>query len=483
MSEPVRVAWPKWSRIINKKFVQLTRSRARFVICYGSRGSSKSDYVAKQLVYNCLSHKYFKCILYRKNFNTIQESSYENIKQTIISLGLQSLFTFRVAPLTIICNNGNKFLARGGDDPASLKSIKDPTCVWYEEDIPNETDFATISLTIRSGKADVLQEFFSINPEVEEDYQDNWFWKRFFEGHDELSYTTTTSVEVEGRQVEYETEVHHSTYQDNRWLPDMVKAQIEGYKDTNSYLYAVYAKGLWTMKQTGGNFYKLFDRVANTVKAVYDPAKALHISFDFNVNPYITLTIWQADVKTNSATQIDEICLETPNNRTENLCREFERRYMAHNAGLFIYGDPSGKQEDTRTEKGFNDYIIILRALAKFKPRDMVEKSAPPVAMRGNFINVVFKTGYNGLRFHIGDNCPKTIADYMYLKEASDGTKAKVKEKHPQTGISCEKYGHTSDANDYLICAMFRTEFLLYQKGGITSAPRTGKNFSKNSYS
>jgi hypothetical protein len=447
--------------------------------------------VAKQLVYNCLSHKYFKCILYRKNFNTIQESSYENIKQTVISLGLQSLFTFRVAPLTIICTNGNKFIARGGDDPASLKSIKDPTCVWYEEDIPDESDFATISLTIRSGKADVLQEFFTINPEVGEDFRDNWFWKRFFEGHDELAYTTKTVVEVEGEQVEYEAVIHHSVYQDNRWLPVMVKAQIEGYKDTNEYLYAVYAKGLWTMKQTGGNFYKLFNRIHNVVPnkngqnglpILYDPAKMLHISFDFNVNPYITLTIWQADVRKNEAIQIDEICLSTPNNRTENLCRAFAAKYRGHSAGLWVYGDPSGKQEDTRTEKGFNDYIIILRALAEFRPRDLVAKVAPPVHMRGQFINTVFATGYNGLHFYIGDNCSKTIADYMYLKEASDGTKAKIKEKHPETGISCEKYGHTSDANDYFICQMFDTEFKFYQKGGVTTPPRAGKNISKNSW-
>lgn len=491
MTEPVRVRWVKWSRIINKAFVWLTKSRARIIILYGSRGSSKSDYVAKQLVYNCLSHKYFKCILYRKNFNTIQESSYENIKQTVISLGLQSLFTFRVAPLTIICNNGNKFIARGGDDPNSLKSIKDPTCVWYEEDIPSEKDFAIISLTIRSGKADVLQEFFSINPEVEEDFQDNWFWKRFFEGRHDLSFTTTTTVEVEGEAVDYDVVVHHSVYQDNKWLPLMVKAQIEGYAATNPYLYSVYAKGLWTMKQTGGNFYKLFDRVKNTIRngsgpnglpLLYDQTKMLHISFDFNVNPYITLTIWQADVSKKTATQIDEICLPTPNNRTENLCRAFLAKYRGHTTGLWVYGDPSGKQEDTRTEKGFNDYIIILRSLAEFRPRDMVAKVAPPVHVRGEFINTVFATGYNGLHFHIGDNCPKTIADYMYLKEASDGTKAKVKEKNEQTGITCEKYGHTSDANDYLICQMFDTEFKLYQKGGVVTPPRTGKNISKNSY-
>lgn len=476
----IKVKWAKWRNIINKKFLHLVRCHDRFMILYGSRGSSKSDFIAKKLVYNCLTHKYFKCILYRKKYNTIQESSYENIKQTIITLGLQQLFVFRTSPLAIVCKNGNRFIARGGDDPFSLKSIKDPTCVWYEEDVPDEADFAIISLTIRSDRADCLQEYFTINPEVEGDFTENWFWKRFFEGRDELSYRTNTTIEVENRQVQFAVTVHHSVYQDNRWLPDQVKAQIEGYKQTNPYLYSVYAKGLWTRKQTGGNFYKLFDRARDTGDVAYDPSWSLHITFDFNVNPYMTCCIWQIGDK--HARQIDEICLETPNNRTENVCREFIRRYPAHSAGLFIYGDPNGKKEDTRSEKGHNDYVVIMRTLSQYRPTLRVLNVAPPVVMRGNFINTVFAFRYDGLVFTIGNNCTKTISDYMYLKEAADGTKAKIKEKHPQTGVSYEKYGHASDANDYFMCYAFAAEFTRYQKGGVATKPTTGKNISKNSY-
>lgn len=471
---PIILDWPHWHKLINKKFIPLTKIRDRYVILYGSRGSSKSDYVAKQLVYNCLTHKYFKCILYRRKYNTIQESSYENIKQTILTLGLEELFTFKIAPLQIVCINGNRFIARGGDDPASLKSIKDPTCVWYEEDIPEEEDFATISLTIRSGKADCLQEYFSINPEVEGDFTENWFWKRFFQQRSELSFRTTLTVEVESRQIEYSVSVHHSIYQDNRWLPDAVKAQIEGYKTTNQYLYSVYAKGLWTRKQTGGNFYKLFDRSRNTGKVTYNHTLPLHISFDFNVQPYMTCTIWQLEKK--AARQIDEITLSSPQNRTDNVCREFLRRYSGHVSGLFVYGDPSGMQEDTRTEKGYNDFVVIQRALSKYKPSLRVAKSAPSVVMRGNWINSVFAHNEGGLQVFIGENCSKSISDLMYLKEASDGTKSKTKERDPDTGVSFERYGHCSDSMDYLLCYAFRENFDLYQKGGIANKISVGNN-------
>jgi phage terminase large subunit len=475
------IRWPRWRQIINDKFVPLTKCRDRYLIMYGSRGSGKSDYAAKQLIFNCLTHKYFKFILYRKKYNTIHDSSYETIKQAIITLGLEELFEFRVSPLSITCKvNGNKFIARGGDDPASLKSIKDPTGVWYEEEPPEEEDFATISLTVRSDKADYLQEIFTINPQIEGDYRDHWFWKRFFEGHHDLSYRTTTTVEVEGRQVQYSVTVHHSVYQDNRWLPDAVKAQIEDYKTTNPYLYSVYAKGLWTQKETGGNFYKLFDRIKNTCQAEYDRSMALHVSFDFNVNPYMTATIWQLHGK--KAIQIDEICLPTPNNRTEAVCREFIRRYHGHGAGLFIYGDPSGMQEDTRTEKGYNDFVIIGRSLQQFHPQMRVAKVAPPVVMRGNFINTVFKTGYQGVEILVGQNCTTSISDLLYCKEAPDGTKAKLKEKNQETNVSFERYGHTSDSMDYLICYAFASEFMAYQKGGMKMQISSGANVSKNKY-
>jgi phage terminase large subunit len=58
-----------------------------------------------------------------------------------------------------------------------------------------------------------------------------------------------------------------------------------------------------------------------------------------------------------------------------------------------------------------------------------------------------------------------TIKDYLYLKEDADGTK-KEKAKDALTGVTYEKYGHTSDANDYLLCEAFTKEFDKYQGFG-----------------
>ena len=61
---------------------------------------------------------------------------------------------------------------------------------------------------------------------------------------------------------------------------------------------------------------------------------------------------------------------------------------------------------------------------------------------------------YNGKDYtvviHIDPSCEKLITDMQWLKEGVDG-KLKEKEKDEDTGETFEKYGHTSDAMEYLI--------------------------------
>jgi len=233
--------------------------------------------------------------------------------------------------------------------------------------------------------------------------------------------------------------------------------------------------------QVGGEFYKSFNVQRNTGEYQYRKDLPLHVTFDFNVNPYMTCNVWQINGKI--AYQIAEICTTTPNNTTRGVCAAFRAKFPKHDTGLFIYGDPSGMKEDTRSEKGYNDYFIITKELTQYKPSVRVQKQAPAVVMRANFINTIFETGYNGIELHIDKSCHKTINDYSYLKESADGTKLKEKQKDPATGVTSEKYGHTSDANDYFICTAFASDFAKYQNGDINVGVTFGKNkISKNTY-
>jgi len=469
----IDINWCKWSEIINERFEPLVENTDRYIIAYGGRGSSKSDWAAKKLIYRCLSEKYFRYVLVRNTYATIKDSSYQTIKDIIHDLGLESLFRFKIQPLEIECMNGNKFLARGCDDATKLKSIKDPTGVWWEEDVPDESDFITITTSVRTSKADYLQEIFTINPEVEGNYQENWFWKRFFKGHIEKSFSDVTVIQVEELKIELTYTVHHSWHKDNRWLPNAFVAQLMQLKIENPYYYTIYCNGEWGNKQTGGLFYKHFDRAKSVDPTiVYNPDQAIHLSFDFNVNPYMSATIWQIDGKT--AKCIDEIASVNPDNTTVGVCREFERRYFNHKGGLFIYGDPSGRQQDTRTDKGYNDYTIIFNELEKYHPIERVANKHPPVVTRGNFINTVFLKGFNDLNILFSDKCKYMLNDMLFGKEASDGTK--LKEKTKVDGVTFEKYFHHADTMDYFLCEAFINEFEEYQHGSTPVIRSYGAN-------
>jgi phage terminase large subunit len=463
-----------WNKIINTVFITLLNNKDRYLILYGGRGSSKSDFVAKKLIRRCMGDGYFRYILIRNTYATIKDSSYQTIKDIIENdFKVGHLFEFKVQPLEIIyLKNGNKFIARGCDDTTKLKSVKDPTGAWWEEDIPTENDFITVTTGIRTTRADYLQEVFTINPEVEGNYQDNWFWIRFFKGKDSLSFNDVTTIEIELPNKEGNLEkvkvdltytVHHSTYKDNKWIPNEFIAFLMDLKRTNPYYWEVYCNGKWGNRILGGLFYKSFNVARNTFNWAYDPSLPLHISFDFNVKPYMSCSVWQIVGK--ACYLIDEFAMKTPQNSTKGVCTAFKANYFAHKGGLFVYGDPSGRNEDTRSEKGYNDYKIIQSELSMFMPSLRVATLHPPVAMRGNFINEIFANNYGDISINLFENSVYLKNDLLFGKEASDGTKLKEKVKG-EDGSTYEKYHHFSDTLDYLICEAFKREFSDYQNGG-----------------
>ncbi|HEV8505448.1 MAG TPA: PBSX family phage terminase large subunit [Chitinophagaceae bacterium] len=471
----------KWKEMINERFIELVDNRDRYLILWGGRGSSKSDFAAKKLIHRMLTEKYVRFILVRNQYNAIKDTSYQTLQDIIYNMGLQDLFTFKLNPLEIECVNGNRIMARGCDDTTKLKSIKDPTGCWYEEDLVELHDFITITTSIRSRQADYLQEIFTINPEVQGDHTQHWFWKRFFEGRPALNYRDVSKIEINpGEFVELTYTSHHSTYRDNRWITPQFVGMLEEMKISNPYYYTIYCLGRWGNKSTGGNFYKLFSIARNTAKVSYDPALPLRLSFDFNVLPGVSCSIFQ--LKGKILAMIDEIQLPSPRNTTRDVCREVIRKYSTHSTGMFIYGDPAGKHNDTRTEKGFNDYTIITGELAKYRPSLCVQNMAPPVVPRGNFLNTIFESGYKDVEIIIGERCTKMVNDLLYGLEAADGTKLKEKVKDRLTGVVSEKYHHFSDTLDYIACTIFSGEFNHYTTGGTGFRMMMGKSTRKNSY-
>ena len=266
---------------------------------------------------------------------------------------------------------------------------------------------------------------------------------------------------------------------DNEYLTEDYKRNLE---NMPRFQYEVFVKGNWNLQlKQGGEFYKCFELDKHIGRASYDASLPLHISWDDNVNPYLPLGIFQ--IKGKQVMMIDEIAGENPRNTVKEVCKEFKRRYHAHTSGLFVYGDATANKEDTKLEKGYNFYRIILEELKEFRPASRVMRSNPSVVMRGNWINTVLEKELGGIRVVINEECKKMINDLVNLKEAADGTKLKEMESDPKTKIRYQKVGHFSDLFDYLMVSAFAGEFDLFQRGGTNISINFGKNKpSKNHY-
>lgn len=482
------VNFPPFDQIVNTKFAPLFENRDRYILAWGGRNGSRSVSVSRILIYRALTHKYFRCIMIRKIGESIKDSCWQTIKDDVEDMGLSSLFRFTKSPLEIHCTNGNLFIARGLDKPEKLKSLKDFTCAWYEEGNQiTEDDFITVTTTIRSQKADFLQEIFTFNPETDMNYEDFWLWKLFFKGHSEYSFRhkTTITIKIGGKkkQVESWYTSLHTTYLDNRYLDDEQISKLEGLKDINPYWYTVYTLGHWGNREVSDKFWKGFSRLRHVKDDIYlDIEKPIHIVFDENVNPYPALQIWQFDeideIHTEgkllpskiNVRQVHEICLTNPNNKLKKVARELVRWLTVQGwiNMIYIYGDASSKKEDTKLEEGMNYFTMFRDALLIEGYKVRIKKSAknPPVAMSAEFINECLDSNFGGIHISISSSCKESINDYLLVQEKTDGTM-----KKPKDSNGVELLGHCSDCFRYVLIEAFKDQFKEY----IRRRPPKGK--------
>jgi len=266
-----------------------------------------------------------------------------------------------------------------------------------------------------------------------------------------------------------EVKMLHSTFADNPFCPPAQKRKILSYAPTpeniaagtaDEYRWQVYGLGQRCNLKTGYEFYSKFSRGRTVKKLQVNPNLPIHVSFDFNVSPYICAGIFQV-VKVGGkyhALLVKEFTLENPLNNTYDLSvtiRKWIEDNFKHRTPLRIYGDASGSHQSTRNKD--NEYDIITRELRKYCDNNtmQVPRSNPRLKGRRNFMNKVLSGQHPYIEFYISDTCKKTIEDFENVIEAPDGGKLKKRVKDAETGLTYEPFGHTSDFCDYFMVEMF----------------------------
>lgn len=365
----------------------LNNLKADIHFLWGGRDSGKSHYIAQRLIRKCLKAKYFRCIMVKKTGNSIEASQWQTIKEIVEEWGLSELFIFKKAPLSIECVNGNRFLARGCDDPANLKSIKDPTDVWYEELNQLELyDFITVASTLRSNNADIEQ-WGSFNPEAVGDYEDFWLYKTFFAnytGDIYKNFTSSWTVDIPGgEQYEFTYTSTHTTYKDNTYCKPARKALLEQLSVIDPYYYKVFTLGLWGNIQVGDRYCLTFEREKHARVTTLNRNYEVKLSFDFNVNP-ITCQVFQD--YNNHIYGIESIKLDSSD--IYKLCDYIKSAYP--NCLFVVTGDATGRSTTALVQDGINYYTVIKNKLNLSISQIRVPTVNPVVKENRVLVNAVF---------------------------------------------------------------------------------------------
>lgn len=214
--------------------------------------------------------------------------------------------------------------------------------------------------------------------------------------------------------------------------------------------------------KSGGEFFAQFSRMLHVKHVPYLEGVNIHVTLDFNVTPYITMTCWQItkDKDIFDVRCFDEICLSSPKNNTEDLCKELITKHLFNKkiSGLFYYGDASGQNRSTQSKE--HNFQILERVLKKHLNfnSNRVLKRNPSIVSQRDFMNKIFVDGLP-IRIMIDNSCKHLITDLEFLKEDADGGKHKTMAKDANTGSTYEKYGHASDSAIYFFLSAFSDYF------------------------
>jgi phage terminase large subunit len=468
----------------------LLKTETNLNFLWGGRDSGKSYFIAQQMIIACLMQPYFRCILVKKTAESIQDAQYQTIKDICEDWGVDHLFTFGTSPLKIQCVNGNKFIARGCDKPGKLKSIANPSDVWYEEG--NQltlNDYIIVSTTLRSNKGPI-REWFSFNPECEDgDPADHWLYKIFFKKYYEkgiMTFTGSADITTPDKKVlskRYSST--HTTYKDNPNVTSDRIANLQLMASVSAYYSDVFRDGLWGKRITGGEALKQFKKEKHVqafpiaIVPGYDPLLPLHLSFDENTAPYFPCGIFQIHEKYQDkllvgyeVRMIAESLGYHPDNTITWVCKRVKELFPAHEPMVYVYGDATSDKDDVKQEKGDDLFNLIIKELRKhnFRTERRVPESNPNVTRSLDFFNTILLEDpvlnpVDGITFRMSDKCLISIKDFENTKENKNGGIDKSTVRDKDTKVTYQPFGHIVDLTRYLLTYFFSDQYSNFRIG------------------
>ncbi|WP_025092896.1 PBSX family phage terminase large subunit [Bacillus safensis] len=211
----------------------------KFQFLVGGYGSSKSYHIALKLILKLLDEKRTALVI-REVYDTHRDSTFSLFEEIVNDLGLDHVIQCRTSPLMLKFYNGSRIIFKGLDKPAKLKSINNISIIWIEE--CSEVKYEGFKELLGRLRHPTLQlhMILSTNPVG----QDNWTYRHFFKDDQNNRFILDDERLYKERTIAInDTYYHHSTAEDNLFLPVSYIKQLDELKEYDPDLYRIARKG------------------------------------------------------------------------------------------------------------------------------------------------------------------------------------------------------------------------------------------------
>lgn len=408
----------------NLQFLRENIDKFRVFAHQGGTRSGKTYSILQWIIETCCQYSGMTISICRNEFSTLKPTAMRDFFEILENEGMYEEVSHNKTDKTYWLN-GNLIEFFGLDQAQKVKGRK--RHILYINEANEIEEEAYRQLTLRTTGKIILD----YNPNMHV----HWIYDKVLTRND-VGYIQTT-------------------YKDNPFLlPDQI-AELERYKTTDYDYFRVYGLGERAKLRTGAEFYHAFNRGKHVKQLVFDKSLPVHLTFDFNVVPYMTLLCCQVigNAKGNGYTFrfFREYCLKNPDNSSTAISTAFKIDYGHFKPMVFLYGDAAGKSRiaGQGNKRNFDDIEQALAGMLH-AASDRVLRKNPNVFKARDFINLILAGHWPHISIEIDDSCEELIKDMENVKVSIEGkNKERVTDK--QLGISYEKYGHTSDALTYLI--------------------------------
>ncbi|MEH7216993.1 PBSX family phage terminase large subunit [Bacillus toyonensis] len=205
----------------------------------GGYGSSKSYNTAAKILLKCLKESRTVLVV-RDVYATIRDSCFSLFEEIAEVMGIYDRISFSVSPLQIKFPNGAKIIFRGLDNPQKLKSINNVSIVWIEECSEIKYDGYKELMGRLRHPTFKMHMILTTNPVS----KDNWAYLHFFKDEvNERLVLDDNELYEQKTIVINNTYYHHSTADDNLFLPQDYIDQLDEMKEYDEDLHRVARKG------------------------------------------------------------------------------------------------------------------------------------------------------------------------------------------------------------------------------------------------